>query len=112
MKCDPRAYAQCPTHQYCGSCAADADFMDGSECDQFNQKVLSQPMTNGDRIRAMSNTELAEFLADKGVEIACFPLDFEYHKLTEIEKEAVKSNVRHNLIQWLRQPAEVEDGQT
>lgn len=106
-KCDPRAYAQCPTHQYCGSCAAGAVFMEGSECDQFNQKVLSQPITNGDRFRAMSDRDLAELLADKGVEIACMPLDSEYHKLTEIEKEAVKSNVCHNLIHWLRQPSEV-----
>lgn len=106
-KCDPRAYAQCPTHQYCGSCA-DAEFMEGSECDQFNQSVLSKPVTNGDHFRAMSNMELADFLADKFVEIACMPLYGEYHKLTEIEKEAVKSNVRHDLIYWLRQPADKE----
>lgn len=62
--------------------------------------------TNGDRMRGMSDIELAEFLADKFVEIACMPLDSEYHNLTEIEKEALKSNVRHNLIYWLRQPAE------
>lgn len=107
-KCDPRAYAQCPTHQYCGSCAADADFMEGSDCDKFNQSVLSKPVTNGDRFRAMSNIGLAEFLADKFVEIACMQLDGEYHKLTEIEKEAVKSNVCHNLIHWLRQPVDKE----
>lgn len=106
-KCDPRAYAQCPTHQYCGSCV-DAEFMEGSECDQFNQSVLSKSVTNGDRFRAMSNMELADFLADKFVEIACMPLYGEYHKLTEIEKEAVKSNVRHDLIYWLRQPADKE----
>lgn len=31
MKCDPRAYAKCPTRQYCGPSAADCEFMEGSE---------------------------------------------------------------------------------
>lgn len=44
LKCDPRAYAECPTRQYCGASAADCDFMEGSECDQFNQQVLSRPI--------------------------------------------------------------------
>lgn len=42
MKCDPRAFAQCPGHQYCSPCAAEAVFMEGSECDKFNQAVLER----------------------------------------------------------------------
>lgn len=30
MKCDPRAYAKCPTHKYFGGCAADAEFAEDS----------------------------------------------------------------------------------
>lgn len=42
MKCHPNAYAQCPTRHICGASAAEADFMEGSECDSFNQSVLSK----------------------------------------------------------------------
>lgn len=62
IKCDPRAYAKCQTRQYCGPSAADCDYMEGSECDRFNQLVLSRPMINGDRIRSMTDNDLAEFL--------------------------------------------------
>lgn len=107
-KCDPRAYAQCPTHQYCGSCAADADFMEGSECDRFNQSVLSKPVTNGDRFRAMSNIELAEFLADKYVMASCTRLTDEGYEPTEIEKENIKHTWYCAWLEWLRQPADKE----
>lgn len=78
IRCDPRAYAQCPTHEACGPCAADCEYMEGSDCDLFNQHILSRPMTGGDKIRAMSNDEMAraaakevlarstEFLASNG----------------------------------------------
>lgn len=56
MNCDPRAYAQCPTRHLCGS-LNDAQFMEGSDCDKFNQRILNQPMTYADRIRAMSDEE-------------------------------------------------------
>lgn len=58
-RCDPKARAKCPDGK---QCELYAEFADGSECDKFNEKVLSQPMTNADRIRAMSDEELAEFI--------------------------------------------------
>lgn len=48
LKCDPRAYAKCPTRQYCAPSADGCDFMEGSECDKFNQEVLSQLMQKSD----------------------------------------------------------------
>ena len=42
MKCNPKAFAQCPTHHLCGTSAADACFMEGSECDKFNRSVLER----------------------------------------------------------------------
>lgn len=42
MKCDPVAYAKCPTRQYCGPSAACCEYMEGSECDEFNRAVLSR----------------------------------------------------------------------
>lgn len=61
LKCDPKAFAQCPTRHLCGT-PNDATFSEGSDCDKFNRQVQFQPATNADRIRAMSDEELAEFL--------------------------------------------------
>lgn len=107
MKCDPMAFAKCPTRHLCGT-PEDATFADGSECDRFNQKVLSQPMTNGDRFRAMNNIELAEFLADKFVAASCTRLTDDGYEPTEIEKENIKHTWYCAWLEWLRQPAEVE----
>lgn len=61
LKCDPRAFARCP---YKGTCVSieDAEFLEGSDCDLFNKKVLSATVTNADHIRGMSDMELATFL--------------------------------------------------
>lgn len=96
LKCDPRAFAQCPGHKYCGSCATDATFMEGSECDKFNQSVLSKPMTNADRIRAMSDEALAEFLESTHSQMA-IKLGGEY---------IVRAKEYIGI--WLKQPAEVD----
>lgn len=39
LRCSPEAFAQCPTRKYCGSSSADCEFMEGSECDKFNQEI-------------------------------------------------------------------------
>ena len=93
LKCDPRAFAQCPGHKYCGSCATDATFMEGSECDKFNQSVLSKPMTNADRIRAMSDEELAKHFSGM---ICDINEGVEYHENP------------NRWLEWLKQPAEVD----
>lgn len=60
-KCDPRAFARCPYHKTCVS-PEQADFMDGSDCDLFNKRILENPITVADKIRGMSDVELANFL--------------------------------------------------
>ena len=60
LKCNPRAFARCPYNKTCVS-PEEATFVEGSDCDLFNQKVLRTPITNGDRIRAMSDTELKKW---------------------------------------------------
>lgn len=60
-KCDPRAFARCPYNKTCDP-VGQATFQEGSDCDQFNRKVLSTPVTNADGIRGMSDRELAVFL--------------------------------------------------
>lgn len=61
LKCDPRAFARCP---YKGSCVnlEEAEFTEGSDCDLFNKRILERPITNADKIRGMSDRELATFL--------------------------------------------------
>lgn len=60
-QCDPRVFARCPYQKSCVS-LEHAKFLEGSDCDLFNQKVLNTPITNADHIRAMTNRELAVFL--------------------------------------------------
>lgn len=51
----------CPTRHLCGP-IEEAIFTEDSECAEFNRYVEDKPMTNGDRIRSMSNEELAKLI--------------------------------------------------
>lgn len=44
MLCDPKVWTRCPGHECCGF---PADFNEGSECDRYNQKVLSELPADG-----------------------------------------------------------------
>ena len=62
---------------------------------EYIEKPFLPPMTNADRIRAMSDEELSEFLW-------CFDLE-------EVSREASTDwIVRRQLVKWLQQPVEVE----
>lgn len=61
QRCSNKAYAMCPTRHLCDP-IEEATFTDDSECAAFNASVEDKPMTNGDRIRAMSDEELTDFL--------------------------------------------------
>ena len=74
-----------PTYKYpCCECRGYSKY-------EAKQAVADKPKTNGDRIRAMSDEELADLLtsANKGA-------------ITDICR---KMHYEHNL-QWLKQPAE------
>ena len=94
LRCSPEAFAKCQTRHICGK-IEDATFMEGSECDRFNQSVMNMPVTNADRIRAMSDEELAVLFADD--ERACPP------KHLHCSKYVDKCN--GCWLEWLRQPA-------
>ena len=79
LKCDPRAFAQCPGHQYCGSCAAEVGFMEGSECDKFNQSILSKPITIADRIRTTDDVVLMNRIYELHVLLS----EFGHYELAE-----------------------------
>lgn len=48
IKCSPTAYAKCPTRQYCAPSADGCEFVEGSDCDKFNQEVLFQSTEKSD----------------------------------------------------------------
>lgn len=61
LKCDPRVFARCPYQKSCIR-IEEAEFAAGSDCDVFNQRVLAQPITVADDIRAKSDPQLFLFL--------------------------------------------------
>lgn len=63
LRCSEKAFTKCPDQLLCGS-IADSIFAEDSECAAFNRAVEDKPMTNADRIRDMSGSELAELLTN------------------------------------------------
>lgn len=61
LKCDPRVFARCPYNKTCVS-PEEATFTEGSDCHQFNQRVLNTPVTHFDRIRMLNDREMAAYL--------------------------------------------------
>lgn len=89
MKCDPRAFARCPYRKECSDSPEHTSFYEGTECDYFNQQVIYAPLTNADRIRAMSDEELADWAINKAPNIGkCY------------------TDSRLGVLDWLQQPAE------
>ncbi len=62
LRCSEKAFARCPSHDLCRPIES-ATFTEDSECAAFNREVEDKPTTNADRIRVMSDEELAKFLA-------------------------------------------------
>lgn len=91
LRCSREAFAKCPTRHLCGT-PNDATFAEGSECDKFNQQILNKPMTKADRIRAMSDEELAKI-------IMC-PYD------VDPDSCCPESTCLECCKKWLKQPAE------
>lgn len=92
-QCSEKAFAMCPTRHLCGS-IEEATFADHSECAAFNKQVEDKPMTNADRIRAMSDEELAwELMAWRLEAVA------RHHGI-----ESQYPDTQQTILSWLRQP--------
>lgn len=65
-------------------------------CEQRAKHGLGDPMTNADRIRSMTDEELAAFLCKEKICTFCFCDDF-------CAIDGVEGN---GLLKWLQQPAE------
>ena len=79
-----------------------------SECD----KTMGSPFccyeheekpTNADRIRAMSDEELAQFLADEIPHGDCYGCDLE---CATFEEDKFNNSCQDAFYRWLKQPAE------
>ena len=74
----------------------EATFTDDSDCAEFNRAVEDKPMTNADRIRAMSDENLAwELMLWRCEAIA------KYHGI-----ESQYPDTHSKILDWLQQPAE------
>lgn len=102
LKCSKEAFARCPFVRSCGSLDK-AIFLEGSDCDRFNQEVVKLPVTNAEHIRAMSDEELAEMI----INISCGvePCNYCSPQQTFGQDCGVHSVCRDGVIAWLRQPA-------
>lgn len=110
LKCDPRAWARCPDRKVCASCSEDACFAEGSDCHRYNLETVAQPMTNADRIRAMSDEELAEVIYKRiGGELTCGNLP-QCKDDVDNDREIPDKRCIGCVLSWLRQPVEVADG--
>ncbi len=73
----------------------------GGQMKFFGNAATMPTQTNADRIRAMSDRELADFLSGKFSEVCCAE-----HTLSIIQLEALKHNLFGIFMKWLKQPAE------
>lgn len=94
-KCDPRVYAKCPDRSLCGDFSS-AIFTEGSPCDLYNERMLAEPATNADRIRTMSNDELANVLSSPC--LGCVVKGCKLHNYGSYGCEKA-------FLKWLQQPA-------
>jgi hypothetical protein len=67
---------------------------------------IKQPITNADRIRAMSDEELANFFADRCLMVGYSQLTDARYNLTATQIEAQKQTAYCILMRWFKQPAE------
>lgn len=66
----------------------------------------AKPMTNVDRLRAMTDEELAKFIANKIVNLENHKMIEQGHTPTATQLSALGHTCYYTLVQWLKQPAE------
>lgn len=99
-RCDPRARARCPDRKMC---ELDAVFTEGSECDAFNYRCTEAPPTNADHIRAMTDEEMAGYMAKMLADYTTGLYDGSY-----VPSDKVVREMASELLRQLQQPCESE----
>lgn len=65
-------------------------------------------MNNGDRIREMSNKELAIFFAKHDIEQSCLRLQEQGYAPTATQLKAIETTLHDAFYRWLQMPVEDE----
>ena len=91
----------------CKNCKNLVDDWCDVKCDSPDPELVRdcigfEQMTNGDRIRAMNDEELAKFIPDWSYTNAC--------KLSEEVYIDCNNECEKCVAEWLKQPSEVDDG--
>jgi hypothetical protein len=102
-ECENCAYKSDFKSPKCGTCMV--SYYDGEQRG-LPSNFKPKPQTNADRIRAMSDEELANFMAERSVNEYTVNLLNENHALTAVQIEALKHRVYCACMKWLKQPAE------
>lgn len=92
-KCDPLTRAQCPHGAYCEPFVV---YADSSECAKLNKATIRLPKSNADRIRNMSDEDLADFMNNFNI---CDTRANEECRFTFL------ANCTECVLDWLKQPA-------
>lgn len=71
---------------------------------------IAVPMTNGDRIRSMSDEELAEFVCRNSISTMCDIICGGWCNAVKTLKKSADEMCKDIVIKWLQQPAEGGDG--
>ena len=84
-----------------------------TECRYVDKEGQPQPSnwkpktkTNADNIRAMSDGELADWMAEKFVIETCLRLKDQGYEPTETQKAVIHRTLYHTWLKWLKQPVE------
>ncbi len=106
LKCDPRAFARCPYRKECSDSPEHTSFYEGTECDYFNHQVIHAPLTNADRIRAMSDDDMADTMCRNPIFTVCDAVCEGDCKAVDTLNDTKEAVCKRTILDWLRQPAE------
>ena len=93
----------------CRTCKTDCVRADGNYGYTFCDKYTHPPMTNADRIRAMSDMELAQWMASRIANLKFLDIEMSGKQLTATEKAALTHDLYVVFGRYLQRPAEGDD---
>lgn len=88
--------------------------MEEEDCKKTNCNAccpLTKSQTNADRIRAMSDHELAVFMAERYAAESIYRVREQGHEPTATQIKALNEGLYCAWMRWLRQQVEVDNGQ-
>ena len=93
----------------CRTCKSDCVRADGNYGYTFCDKYTHPPMTNADRIRAMSDEEIAEYVCRNSINTLCDIICGGECNAISTLKRSGDWACKEIVMKWLQQPAEEDD---